>query len=182
MRIGNWFCSAICSVLLASPAMAQTWSVVSLDAIGCAASTTLFSTTVSGAGGAGPEHWRTIVRTGSGEVYMNEDAGEVEDGNYNWSLYNSSSGGPVTNVFPLPPAIPIIVDFQFINGALGPVVFHREVTLSRCDGGTIVQDRVIVAPRPAASAVPVPAIGPYALGLLAFLVGLVPVLRRRARG
>lgn len=166
--------------LFASPANAQTWSIVSLDTIGCGSGETNFTTNVSGASGSGPERFRTIVRTGSGDIYMNEDAGvPASNGNYAWSLYGSSSGGPVTNAFPLPGATPIYVDFQSISGVAGPVIFHREVTLSRCDGGTIIGDRPLVVP--STSTVAVPTLGTLGLALLALLVGMVPLVRGRAR-
>lgn len=120
------------------------WTVISLDSIGCESSETSFTTVVSGYQG-GSERLRTIVDAG-GNRYMDEDAGSPGSGNgeYGWSIYDDSSGGPVTASFPLPPDTPVTVHFQFIDGVLGDVVFHRRVTLSRCNGGGIVGDELVL--------------------------------------
>jgi hypothetical protein len=128
----------------AAAAAAPVWTVNSLNAIGCASNVTSFSTTVSGASGVGPERFRTIVDA-AGLRYMDEDAGiPATNGAYGWNLYTSSSGGPTTASWPIPPATPITVNFEFINGVGGPVIFQRQVTLSRCDGGTIIGDVVLI--------------------------------------
>ena len=80
---------------------------------------------------------------------MDEDAGQPGgDGTYGWSLYNSSSGGPTTATFPLPPGTPITVNFMLIDGIGGPVVFHRQIVISQCDGGTIISDQILVGGPP----------------------------------
>jgi hypothetical protein len=130
--------AAISSAAVAAP----TWSVDSLNTIGCSGSATSFSTTLSGYTG-GNEHWRTIV-TAAGVRYMDEDAGQVaSDGPWNWSLYSNTSGGPAPGTWPLPSNTPITVDFMLIAGAGGQPVFHRQVVLSQCNGGTIVGNIVL---------------------------------------
>ena len=118
-----------------------TWTVNTLNSIGCTAFATNFSTTVAGVTGGG-ERFRTQVDSG-GVRYMDEDAGvAASNGGYSWSLYAATSGGPVSGAFPIPAGQPITVNFMFINGAGGPIVFWRQVVLSKCDGGTIVSDQV----------------------------------------
>jgi hypothetical protein len=161
----------------ASAAAAPVWTINSLNTIGCASSATNFSTTVSGASGTGPERFRTIVDA-AGLRYMDEDAGiPSTNGAYSWSLYTSSSGGPTTASWPIPPATPITVNFEFINGVGGPVIFQRQVTLSRCDGGTIIGDVVLI---PGAI---IPTLGEWAMAGLATLLMLAGgmALRRRTK-
>src|SRR5437899_5525343 len=117
-----------------------TWTVNSLNTIGCAANATGFTTTVAGYTG-GPERFRTQVDSG-GLRYMDEDAGTLVNGTFSWHLYTSSSGGPTSGTWPIPAGQPITVNFMFISGAGGPIVFWRQVVLSKCDGGTIVSDQV----------------------------------------
>lgn len=119
------------------------WAVQSLDTIGCEADETSFTTLVSGYEG-GVERFRTTVDAG-GQRYMDEDAGSpAGDGEFPWVLYDTSSGGPVTAAFPLPPDTPVTVNFQFIHDVGGPVVFHRRITLSQCNGGSIIDDRLVI--------------------------------------
>ena len=159
----------------AAAAAAPVWTINSLDTIGCATNITHFSTTVSGASGTGPEHFRTIVDA-AGLRYMDEDAGiPSTNGAYGWNLYTSSSGGPTTASWPIPPATPITVNFEFINGAGGPVIFQRQVTLSRCDGGTIIGD-VVLIPNTA-----VPTLGEWGMAGLAMLLLLAGGLALRRR-
>ncbi len=122
---------------------APTWTVNSLDTIGCASGATGF--TVATAGTTGAEHWRTQVDSG-GLRYMDEDAGVASDGTFAWHLYTSSSGGPTTGSWPIPGGQPIIVNFMLISGSGGPTVYWRQVTLSQCNGGSIVSNVVILGP------------------------------------
>jgi hypothetical protein len=129
--------------LFAGSALAvPTWTVNSLNSIGCAASTTNFSTTVASYTG-GIERFRTQVDSG-GLRYMDEDAGVpgLGNGSYAWALYASATGGPTSGTWPIPAGQPVTVNFMFINGAGGPIVYWRQIVLSRCDGGTIVSDQV----------------------------------------
>jgi len=152
------------------------WQVLSLDAIGCNAHETHFTTLLSGYNG-GPERFRTIVDAG-GLRYMDEDAGTPGSGNgqYGWSLYDSNSGGPTTAAFPLPPDTPVTVDLGLINGVGGPFVFLRQVVLSKCNGGTIVSDRVLIPDYAA-----IPTLTQVGAATFVALVGLLSlwVLRRR---
>jgi len=154
------------------------WEVLSLDAIGCGAGETDFTTLLSGYAG-GPERFRTIVDAG-GLRYMDEDAGTpcCGNGTYGWSLYNSSSGGPTTAVFPLPPGTPVTVDFGLIQGVGGPYVYLRRVVLSQCDGGTIVSDDVLLGGN---TLLAIPTLSKVGLALLALLMaaGAAWALRRR---
>lgn len=119
------------------------WSVVSLNTVGCNNGNIGFTMELAGYTG-GPERFRTIVDA-AGDRYMDEDAGTPGgNGTYGWHLYDSSSGGPVTASFPLPPDTPITVYFGLIDGPFGPWVFERRVVLSQCNGGTIVSDDVLV--------------------------------------
>jgi hypothetical protein len=119
-----------------SHAAGPTWTVDSLNTIGCDSGNISFTTTVSGYTG-GTERFRTIVEAG-GLIYMDEDAGQPgSNGTYGWHLYASSSGGPTTGTWPLPPDTPITVHFRFIDGVGGPTVFETIVTLTKCNGGTI---------------------------------------------
>ena len=158
---------------------APVWTVNSLNTIGCDSNTTNFATTVTGASGVVPERFRTIVDAG-GLRYMDEDAGiPATNGPYSWSLYTSSSGGPTTAAWPIPPNIPITVDFDFISGVGGPIIFSRRITLSQCNGGTITGDVVLIG----GAAAGIPTLGEWsllALGLLVMMAGGV-VLRRRPR-
>jgi hypothetical protein len=123
---------------------APTWVVNSLNTIGCASNATGFSTTVAGYAG-GAERFRTQVDSG-GLRYMDEDAGPIGNGAFGWHLYSSNSGGPTTGAWPIPAGQPITVNFMFINGAGGPIVYWRQVTLSQCNAGSIVSDVVILGP------------------------------------
>ncbi len=117
-----------------------TWDVTSLDAVGCNANETKFTVAISGTTGA--EYWNTKV-TAAGKRYMNETvAWPASDGSWPWRLYDKDTGGPVTASFPLPPDTPITIDFEYVMtaGASVPVVFHRQVVLDKCNGGTIQSD------------------------------------------
>jgi hypothetical protein len=119
-------------------ASGPTWTVNSLDSIGCNSGDISFTTTLSGYTG-GPERFHTVVEAG-GLIYMNEDAGTPGggDGTYGWHLYNSSSGGPTTATFPLPPDTLITVHFELINGVGGPAVSEDVFYLSKCNKSTII--------------------------------------------
>lgn len=120
-------------------AQAGTWYVASLNTLGCANGATNFTTTVAGIPVFPTTlRFRTIVDAG-GLRYMDEDAGTPgSNGNYGWSLYNSSSGGPTTATFPIPPNTQINIQFLLINGVGGPTVSAWEVILSQCNGGTMI--------------------------------------------
>lgn len=161
---------------LAPQGSAITWSVVSLDTTGCNNFEIGFTMELAGYSG-GPERFRTIVDA-AGDRYMDEDAGVPgSNGQYGWHLYNSSTGGPVTASFPLPPNTPITVYFGLINGPLGPWVFERRVVLSQCNGGTIVSDDVLVT----GLALAIPTLSKVGVGLFAAVLalGAAWALRRR---
>jgi hypothetical protein len=134
---------ALLSFAASSPTSAAnglSWTVVSLNAIGCNSGAINFTTVLAGYTG-GPERFRTIVDAG-GLRYMDEDAGTPGggNGNYGWSLYTSNSGGPITGTFPIPPDTPIRVHFMLIDGVGGPAVFENVVYISRCNGGHLGLD------------------------------------------
>lgn len=183
MSFGRLTFAAFLLALLASPAQSQTWTVDSLDTIGCGNEETSFSTTVAGASGAGPERWRTVVRTLDNSRYMDEDAGFANNGIQNWELYTDSTGGPINFPFPLPPNQTIIVNFMFISGSGGPIIFNREVRLSQCNGGTIVSNQIVANELPPfrSNTVAVPLLGGAWLLWLAALVGVAPLAARRRR-
>jgi hypothetical protein len=180
-----WHSIVIAAVLAsgAGLAHAQTWTVDALDTIGCGDDETSFATTVAGASGIGPERWRSVVRTLDNRRFMDQDAGVAFNGVQNWELYTDTTGGPINSPFPLPPNQTIIVNFMFISGPGGPIIFNREVRLSQCNGGTIVSNQVVANDlppfRPDTSAVPL--LGPVWLLWLAALVGVAPLLARRRR-
>ncbi|HVN33065.1 MAG TPA: hypothetical protein VMT45_13875 [Thermoanaerobaculaceae bacterium] len=159
--------------LAAATAQAQPlWRVVSLDTTGCNSGNIGFTTELSGVTFPTTLHFHTIVDSG-GLRYMDEDAGTPGSGNgtYGWHLYTSSSGGPITGTFPIPPDQPITVTFDLMDGSGGPVVSHVVVILSKCDGGQIESDSATI-----------PALQPVGLAVLAVLlaVGAVLFLRRQA--
>ena len=120
-------------------AAGPTWTVVSVDTIDCAGSATTFSMVLAGVTDPSPYFWRTIVDAG-GNRYMDENAGNpvsTDNGPYSWTLYNSSSGGPVTATFPLPNDTPITVQLLLTNGFGGPAVSGAIVTIDKCNGGSV---------------------------------------------
>ena len=139
-------CLLLATALAAAPAGAGgqlDWDVIQMNQVGCANGATQFTTEVSGYSG-GPERFRTIVDA-NGLRYMDEDAGQPGgNGTYGWSLYTSSSGGPISASFPLPAGIPFTVDFRFISGPGGPTVFLRRLVISQCNGGVILSEVVIL--------------------------------------
>lgn len=141
MRRLRWALFVTFCLSAGSALAVPTWTVNSLNSIGCAAFNTNFTTTIAGFSG-GSERFRTQVDSG-GLRYMDEDAGTVSgNGIQSWSLYASTSGGPTSGTWPIPAGQPITVNFMFINGAGGPIVYWRQVVLSKCDGGQIVSDQV----------------------------------------
>ena len=154
--------------LAAATAQAQpSWTVVSLNTTGCASGNIGLTTLLSGVTFPTTLHFHTLVDSG-GLRYMDEDAGTPASGNgtYGWHLYNSSSGGPTTATFPIPPMQPITVTFDLADGGpLGPVVSHEVIVLTRCDGGEI-----------STGSDPIPALQPPVLALLAVLLAVVAVL------
>jgi hypothetical protein len=127
------------STVSVTNAAGPSWTVVSLNTTGCNAGNIGFTTRVSGITSFPTTlHFRTIVDAG-GIRYMDEDAGTPgANGDYGWHLYYSNSGGPATNAWPIPNDTPITVQFLLINGAGGPTVTSQVITLSKCNGGTIV--------------------------------------------
>ncbi|MFN8527372.1 MAG: hypothetical protein U0670_02030 [Anaerolineae bacterium] len=126
-------------------AAGATWTLVSVDTIGCASSATNFSMQLAGITDPSNLYWRTIVDAG-GNRYMDEDAGTPnasDNGPYSWSLYNSSSGGPVTSTFPLPSNTPITVQLLLVDGSSGTPVSGVVVTFDKCNGGSVVSVEVI---------------------------------------
>lgn len=140
MRAFSWGLFVTLCLSAGSVLAVPTWTVNSLNSIGCTASTTNFTTTVAGATGGG-ERFRTQVDSG-GLRYMDEDAGTPLNQQYSWSLYASTSGGPTSGTWPIPPGQPVTVNFMFINGSGGPIVYWRQIVLSKCDGGIIQSDQV----------------------------------------
>ena len=108
------------------------WTVKSLESVSCNSVGINFITTLSGYTG-GSERFRTTVDAG-GNRYMDEDAGTPGSGNgdYPWSLYDSSSGGPTTASFPLPPNTPIVIYFMLIDGPGGSALTDVEYDLPKC--------------------------------------------------
>lgn len=139
-------------------AQTESWTVVSLNSVGCANAATNFTTQVSGIMSFPTTlRFRTIVDAG-GLRYMDEDAGTPgSNGLYNWSLYNSNSGGPTTATFPIPPDIPITVTFALIDGMGGPIVTSQTITITQCNGGVIFVPEVIEDPVTPPCPVPLPA-------------------------
>ncbi len=129
------------AVLADSPS----WTLISVDSIGCAASTVDFTMTLTGVTFPTTLRFRTIVDAG-GNRYMDEDAGTpASNGSYGWSLYNSDSAGPVTAAFPLPNDTPITVQLLLVDGFGGPTVAGTIVTIDRCNGGSVVSIEVLGA-------------------------------------
>ncbi len=156
--------------LAAASAQAQpSWTVVSLNTTGCNSGNIGFTTLLSGVTFPTTLHFHTLVDSG-GLRYMDEDAGTPGggNGNYGWHLYQSSSGGPITGTWPIPPGQPITVTFDLMDGPGGPVVSEEVITLTQCDGG-------VIAPTSKAP------LQPAALAVLAVLlaVGGVLLLRRQ---
>jgi hypothetical protein len=119
-------------------ASGASWTVKSLNTIGCNSGNIGFTTLVSGVSFPTNLHFLTLVDAG-GIRYMDEDAGKPgSNGTYGWHLYYTNSGGPATNAWPIPHDTPITVHFELINGAHGPVVASDVITLSKCNGGTII--------------------------------------------
>jgi len=137
-------------------AAGPTWTVVSVDAIDCAGSATQFSMELAGVTDPSSNYWRTIVDAG-GNRYMDENAGNpsaADNGPYSWSLYNSSSAGPVTATFPLPNDTPITVQLLLTNGSGGPAVSGAIVTFDKCNGGVVTS--IVPLPLAGACADPLP--------------------------
>ncbi len=127
------------STVTVTHAAGPSWTVVSLNTTGCNSGNIGFTTQVSGITSFPTTlHFRTIVDAG-GIRYMDEDAGTPgSNGTYGWHLYFSNSGGPATNAWPIPNDTPITVQFLLINGSGGPTVTSTVVTLSKCNGGTLL--------------------------------------------
>jgi len=124
------------------------WTLISVDGIGCNNSDTRFSMELAGITDPSTLYWRTIVDAG-GNRYMDEDAGtpnSSDNGSYGWSLYNSDSAGPVTANFPLPADTPYTVQLLLVDPASGSAVSGTIVTISKCNGGTVTSIEVLQAP------------------------------------
>lgn len=128
------------SVVLADDS--PNWTVDELLSIGCDEFDTLFSTSVSD--GGKDLSFLTHVDVGN-QRFMNEDAGDVDEGSNLWSLYYSNTGGPADGHWPLPPDTEITVNFILFDSLTGETVFQREIILSRCNGGSIISDTVLVS-------------------------------------
>lgn len=178
----SWILGLLLFGVLSAPCTleAATWTVNSLDSIGCNESDIHFSTTLSGYTG-GNERFRTIVDQ-AGLRYMDEDAGQPSSGNgsYPWILFADSTGGPTTGTWPLAPNTPITVNFTLIAGPSGATVFDRQIVLSQCNGGTITSDQILIGGGAAAA---VPTLNEW--GMIIFMVllgvGSVYYLRRQKR-
>jgi hypothetical protein len=120
---------------------APTWTVNSLDSTGCNSGDVHFTVTFAGITGA--EFRRTQADSG-GLRYMDEDAGAAVNETRVWQLFNNGTGGPITGTWPIPSNQPVTVNFMLTNGAGGPTVYWRQVTLSKCNGGSLVSDVVII--------------------------------------
>jgi hypothetical protein len=127
--------------------------LVSVNQVGCANGATQLTTNVSG-DIVFPTtlRFRTIVDAG-GLRYMDEDAGTPGSlGNYGWSLYTSSSGGPITASFPLPPDTPFTVQLLLIDGIGGPTVSSTVLNFDKCNGGSLIIGADCPYPQPADAA------------------------------
>jgi hypothetical protein len=174
----SWITGLLLFGLLSAPGAlsAATWTIDSLNSIGCNQNNITFSTTLSGYTG-GNERFRTTVDQ-AGLRYMDEDPGEpsIGNGSYPWRLYARSSGGPTTGTWPLAQDTPITVHFMLIAGPGGPPVFDRQVVLSQCNGGTITSDQVLINEA-------IPTLNEW--GMIVFMIcagfGAVCYLRRQRR-
>ncbi len=153
----------------AAPALAQTWTVTSLDTIGCNASGTRFTVNFSGTS-SGSWFYDTTVDV-AGSRYMDERVASALDGNFSWHLYDANDLGQQTATFPMPAATPITVTMTLRDSTLA-ARYRTVVTLSRCDGGTMLSNvgSVVAVAPPAA----VPTLSEWALlalGLAAAGIG-----------
>ena len=119
-------------------AAGESWTVVSLNATGCASGNIQFTMLLSGVTFPTTLRFRTLADAG-GLRYMDEDAGSpMANGSRGWGLYNNGTGGPITGTWPIPNDTPITVQFLLVNGVGGPTVTSQVITLSKCNGGTIL--------------------------------------------
>lgn len=118
-------------------AAGESWTVSTVDTIGCGNGATTFSTWVSGIASF-PTNLRFHTTVDAGGLrYMDEDAGTPGDNEYyGWGLYDSSTGGPTTAMFPIAPDTPITVVLTLIDGVGGPAVSTTIVYITQCNGGT----------------------------------------------
>jgi len=118
--------------LLTSRVMADdpTWTINSLQEVGCDSGEIIWSVTFSGATGLAVE----TLATANDVLYMNEefifDEGDVTT---TWRLYDNNSGGPIQGVWPLPQNTPISVQFSLKDDIDGTVVFTTSTEVERCN-------------------------------------------------
>jgi hypothetical protein len=128
------------TLVAAAPAQAgpppPTWQVESINTVGCASSATQFTMIADNVEGF-TYRARTRVIAG-GLVYMDEDAGALgSNGNYGWSLYDSSSAGPVDATFPLAEDTEVRVDFT-LEDPIGTAFYSWTVIFDSCNEGNVL--------------------------------------------
>ncbi|MDR2709865.1 MAG: hypothetical protein LBB65_00735 [Burkholderiales bacterium] len=125
---------AAAAFFIAVSAYAQTWTVISLDTIGCYGSGTGFTVNFSGVS-VGTWYFDTTVDA-AGERYMDEYFIDNNDNLRDWHLYDANDRGLQTQNFPLPAGTPITVTLTLRDATETPV-YRTVVELSQCDGGAI---------------------------------------------
>jgi hypothetical protein len=107
-----------------------TWTIDSLDAIGCNSGEITWTVTFAGASGYATE----TLAWANGVLYMNEEFilsnGDVTR---NWSLFDIETGGPIEGTWPLPRNTPIMVDFNIRDGIDGPIVYSTDTVVKSCN-------------------------------------------------
>ena len=123
-------------VVPVASAQSESWKVISVNSTGCAAAATTMTMEAANLDLSNPPNAITVVTVG-GLIYMSENVGPIDNQIYVWSLYNSSSYGPVDAVFPLPPGQEVRIDLR-LELPLGNVVYGWTLILDGCDTGNIL--------------------------------------------
>lgn len=119
------------------------WNVDSVVGIGCSSNATRFMMRLSGYSQS--DGLRVVTQAdAAGLRYMDEASPPLsEQALHSWGIYTASNGGPVTASFPIPQDTAFVIRFMLTRGLGGPAIFQREVTIDRCNGGSIVRNEVV---------------------------------------
>jgi len=109
------------------------WKITAVTATGCSSGDYGFTVDVSGVPGAG--YLMHTVATAGGKVYMNEDAGDANNGTQSWHLFNDSSYGPITGTMPIPDNEQLTVTMT-LEHPKGTVVSSWTFVTSSCTDAT----------------------------------------------
>lgn len=127
----------------------------------------------------GPYTMRSVAAV-AGLVYMNTLQSWVSDDERLEYVYGSFSYGSVPNLgtFPMPNNQPVQIDLTLERPA-GVVIYAWRVVVNNCVDGAVTFSGPAAVVGPVVSAVPVPATDRLALIVIAVLIALLGVCRRR---